>query len=58
MDLASVTKLGPNQYYVKIQPTEANIGVGVYGGKVVADNRWEAVKKVEPSFDTGRKEKK
>jgi hypothetical protein len=57
-DHASVQKVGPNQYDVKIQPTEADIGVNTYGGVVNATNRWEAIKQVEPSFETSKDSKK
>jgi len=56
-DHATVQKVGPGQYNVQVQPTEAQPGVGVYGGTVSASNRWEAVQKVDNTFETGRDKK-
>lgn len=57
-DHATVQKVAPGQYNVQIQPTEAQVGVGVYGGTVEANNRWAAVQKVDNTFETGKPGKK
>lgn len=49
-----MAKIGHEKYTVTIQPSDAMPRVGAYSEEVSAPSRWEAVKKVDSSFDTGR----